>query len=844
MEDAQDGLAEKKILLTNFKVEKLMKDFFINISIGDGQLSLMSNLFDESLLFDAESLKTDGKHYSEGFNSSNLAINMRYLVGLISLRVVKEYLNLYSNNPDLFNDGVFVVLDKTQFPDLEIFPVFSEELRRTLSLFLGKKVHLFFSLEEFSKYQATRFEKLKSTQHTRAHPTTIIQRGVDRERQRTVALTRPRCAVLLDIGDVLTEKIKTKDSIEFEKIDDGIINILRRLIENGVPIGFATGKPLTEVDRIFNRYRQDGKPSIAESAYVYSTGSTVVRLPHTLGSEITINPISEKTRLALDDMLEQLSVFGLERARVYRHKSDLGTFTEDRRDYELYSGLPTRINITALCGDNPSDPNCTKFDGTDSRFESAFILQNILATYSRKDKDVGCLFRVAGRIGLDVSSVGKGWANGHFSQELVLRGNPLAEQLLTEQETQMGISSAGRVLKIIDLYALGKGADSDFIDAYSFSIGKEDRSYEHDRNAPVMFGGGIASTLDILESILWISPVTGKVFKVDRLGNVIELSILQRSKMLSTLWDRFQQSEFKGHIADIDGNLTPLNESCEMVCPEVITSIREKLMQGIPFGICSARSIRPGLIIENIRNAVVEDLPNEALQHFFLFPEQGSKAVWYERKGTELIPHEINLAKFFKIVPQSMDKITDEEREAVFGALSTTLEQKYGYPVIKIKSEKDYGFQASIIKQVGMEDDNIYADYVKTITKEVNQILRQKGLDFEGFCTRTAVFVAKKDVNKELPLLFLSKVYGIPKEEIIGTDDQCDETGVGYSLTKHFGGVSTAYGDDKSTTQLNIAQICGKTGVEAWLFLDGHIKYKVPKRVIDCSKILQGIIME
>lgn len=302
------------------------------------------------------------------------------------------------------------------------------------------------------------------------------------------------------------------------------------------------------------------------------------------------------------------------------------------------------------------------------------------------------------------------------------------------------------------------------------------------------------------------------------------------------LWKKFQQSEFKGHIADIDGNLTPLNKLCEVVCPEVISSIKEKLLQGIPFGVCSARSIRPGLIIESIRDAVVNELPNEALQHFFLFPEQGSKAIWYERNKNGIIPHEINLVKFFKIIPQSVDNIMAEERESVFQTLAKALEQKYKYQVIKIKSEKDYGFQATVIKQDGMDEDQ-YTNCVKNITKEVNQILKTNKLDFEGFCTRTSVFVAKTGVNKELPLKFFSYIYGIPKEQIIGTDDQCDETGVGYSLTKHFGGVSTAYGDEKLTEQLNIATISGKIGVDAWLFLDERIKYITPKRVIDCSQI-------
>lgn len=152
---------------------------------------------------------------------------MQYLVGLLSLRVARECLNLYSNSPY----GIFVVLDKAQFPNAEILPAFSEEVRRTLSLFLGKDVHLFLSLEDFARHQTTRYEELRLTQHSRLQPTTIVQRGVDRDRQRTIALTHPRCALLLDIGDVLTEKVKTEDNVEYERIDDGALNILRRLIE-------------------------------------------------------------------------------------------------------------------------------------------------------------------------------------------------------------------------------------------------------------------------------------------------------------------------------------------------------------------------------------------------------------------------------------------------------------------------------------------------------------------------------------------------------------------------------------------------------------------------------------
>ncbi|HSQ97510.1 MAG TPA: hypothetical protein VLL98_02205 [Rickettsiales bacterium] len=814
-------------------------EFFTILSIREDRLSLRTRIFDKEQIFEFRLLKHEGKEYSEKIDTEYLKTNTLYFSGLVSLRIVREYLDSHSDgNQKLSNDHIFVILDNVQSSLDERFLLdFSEELKKNLSLFLNKEVHLFLSFKDFEVSQTKRYEQLSRQEHKIQLVSSSQNKMMDKEKQKAIALVRPRNALLLDIGDVLTEKAKTADSIEFEKIDDGVINILIALIENGIPIGFATGKPLSEVDRIFNKYKKDEKPSIADSAYVYSTGGTIVRLPCSLGGNIIINPLSEQTKLAINDMLKQLGAFGLDRARVYKQKSDLRTYTEDRRDYELYDGLPTRINITSLCGDDPANPNCVRFDGTDSRFESAFILQNILDSYSRQDKRVSCIFRVAGRIGLDVSAVGKGWANQHFTQELVSKTSPIAERFLAEKERELGIDCKGRILKIIDLYSLGKGADSDFIDSYSFSIGENDRCYESDMDAPVMFGGGIKSTLDLLEKTIWVSPINGKAFKVDRAGNIIELLILQRREMLSTLWNRFQQSEFKGHIADIDGNLTPLDESCENVCNEVITSIKEKLIQGIPFGICSARSIRPGLIIENIRNSVIEGLPDEALQHFFLFPEQGSKVVWYERKNDELISHEINLAKFFKVVPQSINKITVEEREFVFQTLAKTLEQKYGYPVIKIKSEKDYGFQASVIKQEDMEDD-FYAKYVKTITREVNDILKSSGIDFEGFCTRSAVFVAKKNVNKELPLRFISYVYGIPKEQIVGTDDQCDETGVGYSLTKHFGGVSTAYGDDKSTTQLNIAEISGKTGVDAWLFLDKHIKYKVPTKVVDCTELV------
>lgn len=412
-----------------------------------------------------------------------MSTNIQYLAGLLSLRIVREYLDSCSNNPQNLNDKVFIVFDKLKFPNMELLPIFSDEVRKILSLFLDKKVDLFLSLKDFEKYKSKYYDESDLKQKSETQSITSIENElvsqdiINRKQQRLIALTHPRCALLLDIGDVLTEKVRAEEDIEYEKIDDGVINILRKLIENGVPIGFATGKPLAEVDRTFNRYREDKMPSIAESAYVYSAGSTVVRLPYCLDNKIIINSLSEKTVLAINDILDRFKSLGLERARIYKHKSDLQTFTENRRDFELHGGLPTRINITALCGDNPVDPNCTRTDKTDSRFETVFILQNIIKQYPESN----CLFRVAGRIGIDISAVGKGWANLHFNQELCLMFSQKAKELLTKHEAELNIDSAGRVLKIIDLYALGKGADSDFIDSYSFSIGQDDRCYEYEK---------------------------------------------------------------------------------------------------------------------------------------------------------------------------------------------------------------------------------------------------------------------------------------------------------------------------------------------------------------------------
>lgn len=82
-------------------------------------------------------------------------------------------------------------------------------------------------------------------------------------------------------------------------------------------------------------------------------------------------------------------------------------------------------------------------------------------------------------------------------------------------------------------------------------------------------------------------------------------------------WQSAKQKRYKAHIADVDGNLTSEKEKTEYLSDEIVKRIRKKLLAGIPFGVCSARSFRKNKMLDNIKNAVLDNLPEAAAKRFF-----------------------------------------------------------------------------------------------------------------------------------------------------------------------------------------------------------------------------------
>lgn len=66
--------------------------------------------------------------------------------------------------------------------------------------------------------------------------------------------------------------------------------------------------------------------------------------------------------------------------------------------------------------------------------------------------------------------------------------------------------------------------------------------------------------------------------------------------LIKNRWREAKQKRYKAHIADVDGNLTPEDKKTEYLSDEIVKRIRWKLLAGIPFGVCSARSFRKALL--------------------------------------------------------------------------------------------------------------------------------------------------------------------------------------------------------------------------------------------------------
>ena len=296
------------------------------------------------------------------------------------------------------------------------------------------------------------------------------------------------------------------------------------------------------------------------------------------------------------------------------------------------------------------------------------------------------------------------------------------------------------------------------------------------------------------------------------------------NKQLLEKWEFLRQKTYKAHIADVDGNLTGTHENASNLSPLVISQIQKHLKNGIPFGICSARSFEDNPMLKSILAAVTNGLSNKEIKNFFIFPEQGASVLSFKfDKNKETIIKEIDLIKFFKIKGHQ-DLFNTFSRQELYEKITTTLQIANE---LKYKGDKKYGF----IAQLNEKDlilDQAHQDKIFNLTHLMSDYVQKEFPLFEVLCTRKSIYVTLKGANKALAIRYFSKKYHLDLGEIVGTDDQGTKDGVGYPLICHKAGFSTNIYEEKEAFPFPVSPICNKTGVDAWLFIEKNLKYNSP----------------
>ena len=295
-------------------------------------------------------------------------------------------------------------------------------------------------------------------------------------------------------------------------------------------------------------------------------------------------------------------------------------------------------------------------------------------------------------------------------------------------------------------------------------------------------------------------------------------------------WHEVLSHLYKAHVADVDGNLVGENEPSDCLSDEIIKRIEQKLKKGIPFGLASARSFRPNQLLDNVQKKIMSDLPLSSAQHFYIFAEQGTQALWIEPdQNGRPIHRQLDLVQFFHRVPAGFLALTEDDRQKQFEKIKSALYKNNKHFSLRYKSSKKYGFLARIESLIDSSKTPSQTE-IKIITQQVRQILNSHYPDYEAFCTRTSLFVSLKGSSKKLSLEFLSSRYQIPIDDIVGTDDQADIYGVGWHLTQHKGGFSTNTFDPNAIYQIPLKKILHQTGKEAWMMLDNLLHYNSPSK--------------
>lgn len=332
---------------------------------------------------------------------------------------------------------------------------------------------------------------------------------VDREQQKRLAYERPRAGVLLDLGDALLSKDKP--------LPEETKRILNTLVNKGIPVGVATGKPIDEVYALFGQDPDNSALRFADKLYIYALNGSVIHAPMKMRKVYPgeINFFDRDTRNFIEDYLfPTLAPYGFGPAFVYPDKNDLTKPSSERRGFEGPGPTGSRINVTAILGDR--NPNF-------HRVTTAAIINHLASTMGFQ-KTLSA--DVAGRIGLDLSNTNKGTAEAHFMGWILDLIMPVALERMSEESRRLAISrnavsplDRGDILKIFDLYQNGLGMDAQMADPYSYSVGTSDVASLHDVRAPVMIGGGPDETPRILSRTRFVDEA-GRIFRVNMDGSV------------------------------------------------------------------------------------------------------------------------------------------------------------------------------------------------------------------------------------------------------------------------------------------------------------------------------------
>ena len=304
-------------------------------------------------------------------------------------------------------------------------------------------------------------------------------------------------------------------------------------------------------------------------------------------------------------------------------------------------------------------------------------------------------------------------------------------------------------------------------------------------------------------------------------------------------WELVKKKTFHAEIADVDGNLTPLQDvKAKEVPPDVIEIMKGRVLRGVPMALASVRSEDAVRGLKEIEDQVLKGVPEDKQHLFFLFPENGTFASWSEISplSNKLVRRRVDLAKYFKLVPRDYVML-EEERQRLFQIVRTQVGGEEA-GLLSYHESKTYGFQIKVDREPGMIDQD-YEQRVTRFTEATRNFLTSSedpDLNrFDVVKTRTSLLILPRGVNKSLSIRYFADRFGIKHGEIIGTDDQGEREGNGWYLTSHSGGFSTYGYNPRSNRQLPLTVITKEetgtalAGVDAWRYLNDHIKMEAPE---------------